>query len=310
MNGLTRRELLGAGLALGVAPLARHLLAQGAQAGGRTIGDFFREFTDDWVRHDPTLATSNRYFTGDEQDALDRQLTPRTVQWRRDRIARARKGLVELEPFNHVPLSDVEGVSAALLQWQLASIVESEQFLDFTFPLEQMNGANVTLVDTFTVRRAVLTERDADNYVAALAQVSARMDESVEEARRLADRNIVPPRFILAATIRQMRAFVDMPPAQNPFVATFADRLAAIASLPPARRPRLEADAEKIVVAQIYPAWQRAIELLEGHTTAATGDAGLWRLPGGTNAYAYFLRYFTTTSRTANEIHDIGRKPG
>ena len=315
---LTRRELLAAGVALGAAPLdslrslgaepvdSRRSLAAQPQAGTRSIADFFREFTDDWVRGDPSLATANRYFTGSEQDALERQVTPRTVDWRRDRISRARKGLVDLGRFDRGGLPDVLRISADLLQWQLAAIVDSEPFLDFTFPLEQMNGANVALVETFTIRRTLVTERDADNYVATLPQIALRMDESTEDARRLADRKVVPPRFILAATIKQMRAFADMRPAQNPFVATFADRLAAIRSLAPARRRQLQADAESIVTAQVYPAWKRAIELLESQTAGATDDAGLWRLPGGLDAYAYFLRYYTTTARTANDIHEIG----
>jgi uncharacterized protein (DUF885 family) len=315
---LTRRELLAAGLALGVTPFdpLRSLRAEpvdslrplGAQPqpGTRSLADFFREFTDDWVRHDPSLATANRYFTGSEQDALERQVTPRTVEWRRDRISRARKGLVDLGRFDRGGLPDVLRISADLLQWQLAAIVDSEPFLDFTFPLEQMNGANVTLVDAFTIRRTLVTERDAENYVATLPQIALRMDESTEDARRLADRKVVPPRFILAATIKQMRAFADMRAAQNPFVATFAERLAAIRALTPARRRQLQADAESIVAAQVYPAWKRAIELLESQTAGATDDAGLWRLPGGLDAYAYFLRYYTTDARTANDIHEIG----
>jgi len=43
-----------------------------------SIDDFFRDFTTEWVRGNPNLATSNRYFTGDEQDRLERQLTPQT----------------------------------------------------------------------------------------------------------------------------------------------------------------------------------------------------------------------------------------
>ena len=184
---MTRRELLAAGLALGVTPIANGIRAHAQpldslrspgtrQQGARTIADFFRELTDDWVRHDPTLATSNRYFSGNEQDALERQVTPRTVDWRRDRIARARKGLVELGRFDRSGLPDVVRISADLLQWQLAALVESEPFLDFTFPLEQMNGANVTLVDAFTIRRTLLKERDAENYVATLPQIAMRMD--------------------------------------------------------------------------------------------------------------------------------------
>jgi hypothetical protein len=40
-----------------------------------------------------------------------------------------------------------------------------------------MNGAIVGLVETMTVRHSLATERDAKNYVAALNQVRARMEE-------------------------------------------------------------------------------------------------------------------------------------
>ena len=39
---------------------------------------------------------------------------------------------------------------------------------------------------------------------------------------------------------------------------------------------------------QVYPAWHRAIALLET-LAAATDDAGLWRFKGGAQAYAYEL---------------------
>ena len=54
-----------------------------APAQQRTIDDFFRDFTDEWVRGNPSLATSARYFTGEEQDRLERQLTPETRAYRR-----------------------------------------------------------------------------------------------------------------------------------------------------------------------------------------------------------------------------------
>ena len=308
MNEFTRRELLAGGLALGVAPIVNSLRIEAHQKpdGARTIADFFREFTDDWVRHDPGLATATRYFSGAEQDRLERQLTPHTLDWRRDRIRRARQGLAELRRFDRARLTDAQRVAADVMDWQLEMRVREEPFLDYTFPLEQMNGASVSLVEALTVRHPVATERDADNYVAALGQVAERMDESTAEARRLERKNVIPPRFILAATIRQMQSFADMAPAQNPFVTTFADRMAGIDSLAAARRQQLRSDAENIVASKIYPAWTRAIAVLQGQTARATDDAGVWRLPGGPDAYTYFLEYFTTTKLTPNEIHEIG----
>jgi uncharacterized protein (DUF885 family) len=307
MNAWTRRELLAAGLAFGIVPVANGLRGEAQeQAKGRTLDDFFREFTDDWVRHDPDLATSTRYFSGAEQDRLERQVTPRTPEWRRDRIRRAKQGLAALRRFDRSGLTDAQRLAADVMDWQLDMRIREEPFLDYTFPLEQMNGANVGLVEALTVRHPLATERDAENYVAALGQVAARMDESTADARRLEAKRFIPPRFILEATITQMQSFAAMAPGQNPFVTSFADRISSIDSLPAEKRQQLRSAAEKIVASQIYPAWMRALAVLQAQAGRATDDAGLWRLSGGPDAYAYFLGSYTTTKLSANEIHEIG----
>src|SRR5579863_1338024 len=80
------------------------------------IDDFFRNFTADWIRNNPNLATSSRYFTGEEQDRLERQLTPETLAYRRTRIELARKGLAELAKFDRSKLNPTQHVSADLMQ--------------------------------------------------------------------------------------------------------------------------------------------------------------------------------------------------
>ena len=179
MTHLSRRNFLAAGITCGAA------FAQNSPPAPRSIDDFFSDFTADWVRHDPNLATGARYFSGDEQDRIERQLTPQTLQWKRDRIQRARQGLAELRKFNRASLTETQRISADLMDWQLNEVIREEPFFDYTFPLEQMNGANVRLVETMTVRHPLLTERDAENYVAALGQVRAQMEEAIDQARRL-----------------------------------------------------------------------------------------------------------------------------
>jgi len=301
MTSTSRRGFLAAGITSG----ASLVLAQNSP---QTIDDFFRDFTAEWVRHDPNLATSSRYFSGEEQDRLERQLTPQTLSWKRDRIQRARQGLAELRKFNRASLTETQRISAELMEWQLDEVIREEPFFDYTFPLDQMNGANVGLVETMTVRHPLLTERDAENYVAALGEVRARMEEAIAEARRLETQKIIPPKFILQATVKQMQGFSDPSPGQNPFVTAFDDKMAAIKTLPEAKRQQLRAAAEKVVGEGIYPAWKKAIALLESQSAKATDDAGVWRLKGGAEAYEYFLHRFTTTNLTAAEIHEIGLK--
>jgi uncharacterized protein (DUF885 family) len=282
------------------------LLASALSAQTRSIDDFFRDFTAEWVRGNPNLATADRYFTGEEQERLERQLTPLTPAYKRVRIQLARKGLAELRQFDRTKLTATQRVSADLMQWQLETVVAEEPFLDYTFPLEQMNGANVTLIETLTVRHPLASEKDAVNYVAALGQVGTRMDEAVAESRRLADKNMIPPKFILNATIKQMQNFADPAPAQNPFVTTMAQKMEAVKSIPEARRADLAGQAEKIVATQIYPAWKRGIATLESQLPRSTDEAGISRFKGGGDAYAYFLRRYTTTNLTPDQIHQIG----
>jgi len=304
VKGISRREVLLGGMAVAA--------AAGSQATAQTstsIDDFFRDVTADWVRHDPSLATRASYFSGDDQDRLARQLTPRTLEWRRDRIARAHKALADLRRFDRARLTEPQRLSADLLDWQLDMVISEEPYLDYDYPLQQMNGANVGLVETLTVSYPLRTERDAENYLVVLAQAATRLDEAVAEARRLAGKKVTPPRFILQATIKQMQGFVDSSPGQNPFVTSFAEKIAASPSaktIPDAKREALRAEAQKIVGTQIYPAWKRGITLLQSQVAGSTDDAGLWHLKGGDEAYAFNLRRFTTTNLTADEIHRIG----
>lgn len=300
LEGLSRRELILGGLTVA------SLSAQTPKIPAQNIDDFFRDFTAEWVRRNPSQATRSRYFTGEEQDRLARQITPSTPAWKRERIALARKGLAQLRAFDRTGLNELQHVSVDLLDWQLDSVIREEPYLDYTFPLEQMNGANVGLVETMTVSYPLLSARDAENYVAALGQVAARLDEATADSKRLQTKKFIPPRYILRATIKQMQGFVDPSPSQNPFVTSFAEKMATIKDLPPAKRDALQAEAEKLVATQIYPAWKRGIAVLETQLPASTDEAGLSRLNGGDAAYAFYLRRYTTTSLTADQIHNIG----
>jgi uncharacterized protein (DUF885 family) len=300
--------ILSAIFAFGVfgASLPAPIAAQPAAATRSTQGidAFFSDFTTEWVRSDPDLARRTRFFSGAEQDRLERQLTPRTPAQREARIQRARRGLGELQRFDRASLSQVQRVSADLMRWQLQTIVDEEPFLDRSFPLEQLGGANVGLVNGLVVVHPFVTERDAENYVAAMGQVATRLREASAEARELAMKGIVPPRFILRATIEQMQRFTSSAAEQNPFVTTLAQKMPAM--VPAAKRQQLLSQAQQIVEAQIYPAWREAIALLETQMPRATDDAGLWRFPNGAAAYAYYLRRYTTTAMTPDEVHELG----
>jgi uncharacterized protein (DUF885 family) len=272
------------------------------------IGRFFDTFTAEWVRRDPDLATATRYFSGAEQDRLEQQLTPNTRAWQLERIALARRGLSELAKFDTAKLSESDRISAQLMHWLLDSTVRGEKYMDYRFPLEQFGGANVQLVETLTLRHPLATAKDASNYVKRLAQMGQRMDESLVEAKRIAAAGMIPPSFIIKTTLASMRTFREVAPEQNALVTVLGQKMGAIEGMAPEQRTQLQAEATRLVGTEVYPAWDRAIKLLESIQPKATEDAGLWRYKDGADAYAFFLNRFTTTDYTAEQIHQIGLK--
>jgi uncharacterized protein (DUF885 family) len=270
------------------------------------IQAFFDSFADEWMRRQPTASTGSRYFEGEVQAALDRQLTPQTEAFQAETVELPRRGLSELARYDGAPLSDADRVSVEVMRWQLQRQVDGWAYRDYQFPLQQMSGADVSLPNLMTVIHPVGTARDADNYLARLRLVDERMGEATDLSAQRAGRGIRPPRFILQATIAQMRQFVSKAPVANPLVATFEERLAKVDALDAAARRALVGQAAAIVEAEVYPAWRKAIAVLEAQLPAATDDAGLWRFPDGARAYADRLRQFTSTGLGAQEIHEIG----
>ena len=78
MRAITvRRSLTGIIAAAGICTVALSApSAPAQQTGAPAIADFFRDYAAEWVRMDPDRARATRYFTGAEQDRLERQLGP------------------------------------------------------------------------------------------------------------------------------------------------------------------------------------------------------------------------------------------
>ncbi|HEY4301665.1 MAG TPA: DUF885 domain-containing protein [Candidatus Didemnitutus sp.] len=270
----------------------------------------FDEWVDDistaWVRRNPQFATSAQYFSGPEQNAVDRQLTSFTAEARAARVDLARRDLDELARFDRAKLSPQQRISADMLEWHLREAVGSERFRDFNFIFNQFTGLHVRLVNFLSQTHPVRNRRDVENYLARLGQVAGQIDEGVAQARDAAGRGFLMPRFIITASLGQFERFFAGGPSANVLVASLRKRMAAVKSLTDDDRTKFAAEAQAMVADSIIPAFHRAEALLQSELPLATDDAGIWRLPHGDLAYADALHRLTTTDDTAAQIHEIG----
>ena len=272
------------------------------------------DFAARWVRLNPQFATRAQYFAGAEQDALDRQLIlggafgqTYGVKAAQERAAVARHGLEEMQRFPAATLTPAQRTSAAVIQWSLEDAVRRAEFAQHVFVFEQFGGLHLGLVNFLTATHPIRQARDVENYLARLGLVAARIDEGIAEAKAAAAAGMIPPRFVLQRVIAQLDGFTAAQPADNPFVATLDQRIAALGAVVSAeQRAGFVAAAAKDVAATILPAYARVRALLAAQLPAATDDAGVWRLPQGGAFYTAALESLTTTKLTPAEIHAIG----
>lgn len=164
-------------------------------------------FADDWVRMNPQLASSTQYFSGAEQAALDRQLTPQTSAHRKKMVALAKTGLARLDKWLAGPLDETQKISALVMRWSLSNVVANEPFEDFNFVFSQFGGPQVGLVNYMTQTHPMRSAADVDSFLARLEQVGTRMDEALARARLAAERKLIAPRFPLQRAQYQVDSF-------------------------------------------------------------------------------------------------------
>ena len=270
------------------------------------IDRFFDDFLEKWVMANPEMATGMRLFSGDVQNRLDSQLTEIGDDAAHARIGRAKEGLAGLKQFDRATLTPEQRISAEMFEYQLSDIVAEEPFLAYNFPLNQMSGIQSRLPSLFTDLHPLRNEQDAENYLTRLSAAGGKIDQALAITQTRAKQGIRLPGFIAFETIGQMKRFTQPAPEQNILVASFTERLNKIGTIDSARRAALSTRAEKLVRDSVYPAYRRAVDGLATDNGKATNDAGLWRLPHGAEAYAFYLHRFTTTSLTAEQIHQKG----
>jgi len=125
----------------------------------------------EWMRADPVSASTQQYFTGAEQAALDRQLIAKDFAYgiplnkvrRAEYVQRARHALDQLKAFPRQHLTPIERASAASLEWQLRDALRMAKLEDRRFVFDQFGGLHVSLVNFLSQSHPLRTARDVDN---------------------------------------------------------------------------------------------------------------------------------------------------
>lgn len=192
--------------------------------------------------------------------------------------------LARLRALNLASLDENDRVTADILRLQLEQALEEDRHKFWQWDVDQMNGPQVDFPQLLNFHPIT----DLKGLEARFRAFPTWMDQYLDNLRAGVGDGRVAMRVAVERVIGQLKGLLGTPVEKSPF--------AAKPELVPAIRD------------SVYPAYRRMLAYLEEEylPKARIRDVGLWALPGGSEAYAFRIRFHTTTDLTAEEIHRIG----
>ena len=169
------------------------------------------------------------------------------------------------------------------------------------YTVSQLSGSYQQIPDFLDSQHRIEAADDADAYLSRLSDFAKGLDAERERMQADFAAGAVPPDFVIDRTLAQMAAITGTAPADSVMSQSVARR-AAEKNIPGDWAAR----AQAILTADVYPALQRQADALKAVRPGATHDGGVWRLPQGEDYYRFGLKYFTTSSMTPDEVHQMG----
>lgn len=255
---------------------------------------------------DPEALTRMRLLERWGLDFHNDDLTDASPAHQEQLMALREDTLAVLLSYDRSTLDARRQVAYDALRWDLETVLQGRRCLLHDFPVNPVDGVQLSLPAFLLHAHRVATLDDARNYVIRLSRVGRKIDQTIEALRQRESLGIRPPRFLIERVLDQMRAFIAPPPAEHPLVTSLADRIDRLDDVPEVLREALLADAAYEVEHVVYPAWQRLIRHFEPLRYRTLTDDGMWARPGGEECYRWMILRHTTLPLSPDELHRLG----
>ncbi len=259
-----------------------------------TINELAQEFWDGVLQDQPTF----RHLLGDLTRAGDFEVATREAEDASIGRMRELAGRVEQVPVDG--LSDDERTTRSVLLVEARGLADLREARMSSHAADPLFGPQEEL-PLITGMLGVPDETVAAAMTDKLRGIGRHLHELAERQREGRAAGLDAPAFAVDATIEQVEAWLATPLADDALVA-------AITVPDGADEATWRATWAAAVESDVRPGLAAYADALREVAPHGRPDdrAGLCHLPGGEATYAAALRFYTTTDKTAQEIHDLG----
>ena len=310
-HGVSRRDLLTMIMAGGAMAALPSLAFAATSPADTRFATLLADFAEAILKLTPSIATSLGKDDG-ARSALKSQLEDYSPAGDAAWSAQVHSMAKRLAALDRKRLSPAAQVRYDTVLYSTKAAIAGERFAfggaaagffggTSPYPVTQQGGALVGVPEFLDSQHSIATAADAQAYLARVVALGRALDQESARITSQAAAGVIPPAFIAATVLKQLKAFRATPAAEQTLVTSVASRTKKL-DIP----GDWEVRALKLVTDVVYPALDRQIAAFSAATAKANDVAGVDKLPDGAAYYAWALKLGTTTDYTPAEIHAVG----
>jgi uncharacterized protein (DUF885 family) len=261
--------------------------------------DYFKE-KNDLNPFEATVAGLNEY-----NDKFVFEMTDSFRKQQASFFNKFEKRLSEINPEN---LSNEEHLSYDIMKWEINIGKELLTQQANLMPVHQFWGTHLTMMQyaNGTSAQPFKTEKDYRNFLKRMESYSAWVDSSMVYMKKGIQKGLVLPRVLTQKVIPQFKDQITTKAEDNIFYSTIKTLPKEITE---EQKLALSKDYATVITQKIMPSYKRMVAFLEKeYLPASRTTSGIGNLPNGKELYAIYAKQWTTTSKTPDEIHELGLK--
>ncbi len=225
-----------------------------------------------------------------------------------------------LNEFDSTELSEADRLSMKVMQWDCEVKLEGLNNDIITMASPIYNLPSFELMPLFQIQSLHLyvaqlaaggsvqpfsTVEDYDNWLKRVDDYFLFLDTSISMMKEGMSKDIVLPTVLTNKMIPQLDEFISNPVNDHLF---YKPIVSMPESINEQERNRISAAYSNMINAKLKPKYKELRQfLVTEYLPACRKTSGIGALPNGQETYNYLIKLHTTTTMTADEIHELGK---
>lgn len=267
----------------------------------------FKSITENYFKEKNELSPLEATFNG-QNEQNDKLVFEMTDAYRSKKKAFFEKYLSELKNIDFDKLSEEEKNSYDIIKWEAeVGISLLEQNGNLT-PINQFDGTHLTMGQLASAESAqpFKTVDDYEKFHKRLVLYTVWIDSAIVYMKKGMEKNVVLPKTLAAKVVPQFETLITPKAEDNLFYSSCKKFPTEFTQQ---QKDELSKKYSATISEKLIPQFQKMVKFLnEEYVPKCRTTSGIGSLNGGNELYKSLVKQWTTTTKTPEEIHELGLK--